>query len=523
VLSFVPPARLKLAVVRRYSEGPPAARLAARAALAFIQILKGERGGVCEQAESMGRGCFRRLAAGGCLIAKGIGPSPRSENLRLKLDRALHQRGGGGCVRLHNGTPYPLLVKFQPAGGVWDVSDPRPEGFSMFIDLVRDAEAAHLAAQLGVRAVVPLLLLRDHVTAPWEPTPAGFEAFLRRQLAAALAEHPFGVRDGAPPPDALRFRALGYHHLDGGTLIRWARSAFRLSDLQKAAAAADAGSLTALVVELAYAMGADPGSDARTLGLHVAAGLARTAASLFSVCGVHGQLGLHFQNLTLAGELADFDGAVFPHPARHLASVPLPALEGSDAHDRYLGRLQECEESWRLGLTSELITGYRRAGISHHETDEARLASALLFEVCAMHQHALRAADLIERSREADGSSGSALTRPGTVLDVSLMRQLRDRFVQVFVDAVAERGAAPLLAWSLERGQSRLVADHLTLAGTLTLFGWTAPEVPVDHLAVLCDAQQEARARWEAADLVGALARSSSGRLLDDQHRYKSL
>src|SRR5947207_548603 len=104
----------------------------AAAALEFLDDLRGPSERWYEQATWMGRGCSRQIHPGLFLVAKGVGPGPGSERMRVFLDAffRVYNDGNGACLRLDTGSYYPMLLQHFWKGGVVTVVDPRPEGMS---------------------------------------------------------------------------------------------------------------------------------------------------------------------------------------------------------------------------------------------------------------------------------------------------------------------------------------------------------------------------------------------------------
>ena len=502
-LRFTPRRAPAMAVVAEYApRGDAELRQAARW---LGDLLLGRARGTCAQTAWMGRGCFHRLAPGRYLVAKGVGPSPRSEALRQALDRRLREAhlGRAGCLRLPTGTDYPLLVKFRLCDGAWEALDARPEGFSMFGDVVRDAETAPVYRRAGVPALAPLLLLRNRLPAPWgEETPAALARFLAERLPPAAAEHLGPAAAAGAPRGMLRTHGLAYCHLDAGVLVRAAASPYRVADLHTAAVAGDRRAIATLAAHLSRRLlpGARGAAGRRGVATASTASLARTAGVLLGAGIVHGQLDLHYQNVTLAGELADFDSTSFAPPAAGGAGgKPFPPAALEACCERFWRRLAG-PSAWEVALMPGLEADFRRfAGLDRRGVDPARLASSLLGQVYDLYLHALRVADVLARSRRADPQ------RPGTVLGAGEVDGVRRSFAAALTAALVRRRSLPLLAWCLARGRARLLDERVERRGRATLYGWASPEVPLDHTAGSCDEARQAFIRREVEALCGVL------------------
>lgn len=486
---FIPCRRASLERAWDYSAALPEGRLR-RATLEVEELFLGSRTGACWQVPWMGRGCFRRVAPRCYLAAKGVGPGPRSEIMRQELDARMAGTWRGGCLRLETGTPYPLLVKFLDSAGSWEVVDPRPEGFSIFSDLVRDAEAALLLQDFGVRALRPLRLLRDRLKEPWrQPTPDGLAAYLAERLPAAIFDH---LRPAEPADRftrevarALRFQRLAYCRLDGGVLIRSALSPYRVANLQVVAAGGDGTAHRHLIGHMLRAFSHRRGSPAtvQELGLRFTRELARTAAALFREGILHGQLNLHFQNVSLAGEIADFDSMVFLRLVPLLAAgVPFPASgRHPSIYATYWQRMEEAGERWGIDLAASLTADFRAAaGLTPDGFLDSRVAAYSLRQIYDLHVHAQRTVDLLHRR-------AAGLKRPGTVLGPDRSAEVRACFARTFLGLLEAEGGRKLLAWSLRRGFAMLRDRLVDCRGRSTLYAWSSPDAPVQQMVHPCD------------------------------------
>jgi hypothetical protein len=467
-------------------------------------VLLGKQRGLCRQVAWMGRSCYREVAGRRYLVAKGIGPSPGSEAMRRLLDGALARRAGGlgGCLRLDTRTHYPLLVQFLRRGDVWDVISPRPEGFSMFSLLYREAESAVVFRHLGVPALSPLLLLRDRTDPPWPGRGrSGLQDYLARHLPQAIPRHLNG--GGGGPASRLRFLDLAYADLDGGVLIRSARSPYRVANLHSAALEGDRDSLRALGSHMAAQLpcrAAFPGG-AEELGLEFASRLARTAARLFCEGALHGQLHLHYQNVTLAGELADFDGAVFlrARPGR-VENVPFADAPRTAVYDSHRRQMESAEERGDVSIAAGLSDDYQEyAGADYDPPDRPRLAASLLRQIYDCYTQASRAADLLVRAYVP------VVQRAGAALSPGGLDAVRNRFARSCAGELARRRSLPLLGWCREHGLRYLLGRLLDQEGRRTIYGWASPAVPVDHLATPCDLSRSRYIRQEASALLESI------------------
>lgn len=458
----------------------------------------------------MGRGCFQRLSRSthkhAYLVAKGVGPGPGSEAMRQMLDETARAACGrsAGCLRLETGCFYPLLVKFLRARHGWEFVDPRPEGFCGFGNVLREAESSAFLTQLGLPVVAPLILLRHKVTPPWATnTRDGVERYLMAKMPASVDAH-LRAREGiahaaADVPVFPNIGGVEYRNMDGGILVRAARSPFRLANLEFAAASGDHGSLSDLVCHCIQQFGGVSPSKAEVTrtAYRFTHSLARTAARLFCEGVLHSQLHLHFQNVSLAAELADFDCTIFVRASLSMVEdlpfpAPLPVY-----YDTFWQRIRSLESSFDIDLMTSLAADYQRvAGLTSRSRDDGLLAASMLQQILDLQNHATRGADLLLRLFAKNPSQA------GTILEMRELEGLRQAFRHTFLTAVDWSGGSSLLQWCRRYGADRLCRSLRSLEGRRSTYGWWHEDVPVDTSHALCDPRRVDSILGESAQLL---------------------
>lgn len=497
-----------------------------RATYELEEVFLGKRRQLCKQVAWMGRGCYLKPLGSHYLVVKGVGPGPGSEHMRQMLDGVMRERGHGrgGCLRLDTKTFFPLLVQFINRNNSWVIFDPRPEGFSIFGFLYREAEAALILHQLDVRAVFPLLLLRHKINSPWVPKdPASLEEYLTRRLLPAIQKHLRLSDDDVSLP--ISFASLVYVDMDGGILIRKSLSPYRIANLHTTAVEGDQEGLRFLTTHMLDILGLGELTceSVTELRLTFASELARTAARLFAEGVIHGQLNIHHQNITLAAELADFDELIFvrAEPAL-LENIPFPESPYAHRYVEFGRELQRAERELGTDITGVLFDDYQEfVGISYEGLDQPRLAAFMLRQVYDLFVQSLITADLVSRNVTRDAG------RTGTVLRPQEIGAVQERFVTVFLDCVVAHKAVPLLDWCMENGFSYLFERLLNLKLKRTLYGWTHADVPLNRLIDICGSERAECIREEAHSFFEVLnsAKSHSAprtqleNLLDVIHR----
>ena len=521
IVTFQPRASPRLERIREYGpwRGDHPLR---RAAVALESTLRGEGETRYRQTTWMGRGCFAAVTATRFLSAKGTGPGPGSEAVRVALDTALRDSVGGsgsggggiegGCVRLETGGFHPLLVPFRRRDGTWEVTDPRPEGFSMFGHLVREAEAAAVYQAIGVPTPAPLRLLRRREAIPWtEDSRDALARYLTGRVSGIIRAH---LDDAIDRPIACR--GLTYCHMDGGVLMRSARSPFRIANLQTAAATRDTRFLRYLAAHTVRLWGVASDNPLTADAVRFAATrlvtqLARSAAALFAEGVLHDRLGQHHQNITLAAEIADLDATLFLRTqAWHEGEPPFPGdTRGSPGdsrvstmqptYARFWTNIRQAERDLGIDVLSVIDADTDRLGGAGRQ--DARWAAAMLRQLFEVWTQALRAADLLHR---ALGSSPDA---PGTVLPVSVSRELMAIFTSTVARELARRRGIELFAWAARHGFDRLMHRFSESTGTRTIHGWSHPTVPVESLRQRCEPARTAHIVDDANRFFAALGR----------------
>lgn len=519
IVPFQPQASSGLELVKDYGRtwGDEPRR---RAANALAAMLRGQGQVRCRQTSWMGRGCFVPVTTTSFLSAKGTGPGPGSEALRVALDAAQRAEGmgEGGCLRVETGGFHPLLVPFRRRAGRWEVADPRPEGFSKLALLVRDAESAAVYRTIGVPTLAPLLLLRRSEPMPWgESSHHALAHYLAARLPRAIRAH---LRSTVERP--ISFCGLSYCHLDGGVLIRAAQSPFRLANLQRAAATCDRRFLRYLTLHTLGRWHVGGGSPAlsvdavRSCSSRLLARLARSGAALFAEGVLHNRLGQQHQNITLAAEIADLDASVFlrtqswadgepPFPAnagltRRRRGVPM----SRSVYAQFWANLRHAEDAHGIEILRVIDADTRGlAGLCEDGREGAWRAAAMLRQLFDLYAQGTRAGDLLLRTFAASPDV------PGTVLPPDLRRQMRVGFTSIVTSELGDRRSLELLAWALRHGHDQLMKG-LAESERSSIHGWSHPDAPVEPLDSRCDRARAEHVLQEAQVFIEAL-RNAAG------------
>jgi len=449
----------------------------------------------------MGRSGFRQNADGSFLVLKGIGPGPGSEWMRGLIDQnARESHGGdGGCLRLRTGTPYPLLVPFGRLHGAWRVHSARPEGMARFPLCLLEAEVASIYQRLEVPVARPLFVSRNRTCPPWDD---GNSSSMGRYLRATL---PQAIRDHLELPEIVETNSIVvgrqvYAYLDAGILARRVRSPYRISNVCQAVIDGDAESLSRLAQHLRQICGTDaPGES-------IVARLARTAGLLFCEGAIHGQLHIHHQDITLAGELADLDCTTFLRSLpKHVEDIPFGPSQVGDGYQRCHDRLQGLGARHEVALASDPDRRYQTHFVGSTASDgwrRTQIASALLRQLFDLYNQGALAADRM------------ALLE-GRRLDAPDRIRLRMLFVVEAATVIQTLQSRSLFHWCLEHGWEKLVSQDLATLGRRTLYGWACPGVQLDFVDLPGDTVRSRFVQNEVEAFFRALAAEVEGHSAD--------
>ena len=452
-------------------------------------------GGALSQHTWMGRSGFRPNPDGSYLVVKGIGPGPGSEWMRAFIDRNSYRsyHGAGGCLRLGTGTPFPLLVPFGQGERAWRVHTARPEGMSRFSLCLLEAEAACLYREISVPVALPLSVSRVHYPTPWE---AGSHTSMGEFLAARMPE---AVRShlrlaGKAAPDVFQIGRQVYVELDAGVLARRVLSPFRIANLYQATLDEDRESLTGLFHHMSCVLDA---AGVTEVGNALLKRLARTAGTLFCEGVIHGQLHIHFQDITLAGELADLDCTTFLRSLPDsIEDIPFGASTAGTAYRRHRARLQQLGSSFGVRLVEDADLRYNARFIGSKASDGWRhlqIATALLRQLFDLYNQAALAVDRLGRLE-------------GGPLNWEELSRLRHLFTQEVATEIRRHRGRTLFHWCLQHGWERLLDVDLCPLNKRTLYGWASAGVPPDFVNSPGDAIRARFVRAEAESFFTALS-----------------
>lgn len=479
----------------------------------FEQALRGTKSAPHKQSAWMGRGSFQQLGTHSFsyLIGKGIGPGAGSEEMRQLLDDLWKKRAGdlnGGCIRLETDTYYPLLLQYkQNSKDAWVITDPRPEGSSIFGAVLREAEAGEVYAKLGLDVVAPVRVYRNKITPPWgvRNGKQGLVAYIKKHTAKHLSiRHPHeNITEKNISVENLV--ESGYWQYDSGILLRYAKTPYRIVNLHFALIDNDRELLETLTAHTRKALRetitSAQGTRGRNTDMELVKKLGSLSGQMFSNGIIHGQLHIHYQNVSVVGELADLDATIFlPSFLKRDAHFPLPALshKAQKLFDAYPQTIIKKEKEFGIQMMRFVLTDLRTyTGSQKQKTmQKKKVAMYTLGQIYDLYNHALKAYDLLGRSQ------CSRIQKKGTILTKDEMNMVRTKFISEFLSIVKAQQGVDFLQWSLDNGEKSLISDYLDKHAETSIYGWHKPSTPVNHLLVPYNDQRIAFVRNDALKLL---------------------
>jgi hypothetical protein len=409
----------------------------------------------------MGRACFRSIGHLGCVLGKGVGPGQGSEDMRALLDRlwrSLSDGDGGGCIRLDGPEFYPFLAQYYRYDNTrqYRVFDPRPEGLSIFGAIVREyVTSIEVYESVQIASPIAVSVLRHHLPCPWGD---GHSVDAAKDFVAESFTGVVSRVDADTADYAVCVDKMTYPDLDAGVLIRTARTPVRLQNIYDLAVAGEWAEVSDMMrnvfAELEVPEDAWVGVLCDTLGA--------TAGQLLEHNIIHGQIDSHYQNLTAAGELCDFDSTVVAPWGCGQSSIDL------------CGKLSDMDGEFGLEMSS-----FYREDIELFAPTPEVAACNLVEQAYALWSASLRAADILARLT-LGGTSAH-----GTVLDGHAIAAHLSRFIDAMNVRVGQCGRQTLRA---AEGLSGLIAERCeSIVGDRSVLGWANERRPFNHFSHTCD------------------------------------
>jgi hypothetical protein len=362
--------------------------------------------------------------------------------------------GRGGCMRLQGGD-FPLLIPYiyeEPSK--LKIFDPRPEGYSVFGAIAREALFSDHLIGCGALVPTPVAFYRRALEPEWEfATVESQSEYLIKQFSK--------LADGHPAPE-VRVEDLHYSDMDAGMLVRMVRHPNRVQEIVQASYD---GQPQLEKMDASLSVGARRRGFASWVE-ELERGLAHNLGTFLEHGVIHGQLETHYQNVTMAGEICDWDAGVIDVQFTGAAALR-QTITGADR-------------------------AYGTVMLGFLEKDQGRFADyseQLLRQVYA----------LANVNAFAHKLNALARGRPFT----EEQRLVADaRFLKITVEAI-KPSARSTVADMLD--QTSGVPLHYELAGSTSILGWARHERPHNHFKHVCDVRDERFVEADAYRVVAAL------------------
>lgn len=224
----------------------------------------------------------------------------------------------------------------------------------------------------------------------------------------------------------------------------------------------------------------------RELDIILVRKLGETAGRLFTHGVIHGQLHVHYQNVSVVGEFSDFDSSIFLNNySSMMKNIPMPKLEKTIqmAHGNLTQSISKIEKKYKINIQKFIdsdvnkYTGMKKTG----QINNKILAMYMLGQIYDIYNHAIKAYDLLLRSDRKN------FAEKGTILTKQEITTARTEFMRLFMTEIKKDKAVPLLSWAIEYGAKPFIETYLNKKGVTTIYGWQKKTVPLNHLLKKCD------------------------------------
>ncbi|MFI3166493.1 MAG: hypothetical protein R3Y32_00070 [Bacillota bacterium] len=252
------------------------------------------------QSSWMGRGCYKKVGED-YLFLKGVGPSAGSEEFRLVMNDFWNKRSivkKGGCVRIFVEDFSILVEYFYDNKYKIELFDPRPEGYSIFGAVYREAIFSDYVYNKGGIVPKPISVYKGELKYTWgNHNKQAMGDFVRSQFITLQS------LDGRIE---INLSKIFYDDNKVGLLARLLKSEIRLQELvkeyidNKDSFGDICYNLDVIAKKKGYS----------NLLSHFESAMIKNLILLVELGVIHSNLQTHFQNFTLAGEICDWDAAI---------------------------------------------------------------------------------------------------------------------------------------------------------------------------------------------------------------------
>jgi len=248
----------------------------------------------------MGRGCFKPHN-NSFMFLKGVGPTEGSERFRKIMDLFWAKRSSidkGGCVRL-NTPDFPILIEyFYKSEDEIELFDPRPEGYSIFGAVLREAIISDFLEKHGLLIPKAIAVYKTILKPIWKNND--------REAMGQYCLDAFRKKMKLPVPIKVNLSKVQYEDAMAGALVRLLKSSVRLQEIVE---------VYIHHIDELHAFSATLDKDAKTHGFEcwtrmLEHGLMINLIGMLKCGIIHSNLQTHYQNFSLCGEVCDWDAAI---------------------------------------------------------------------------------------------------------------------------------------------------------------------------------------------------------------------
>ena len=248
----------------------------------------------------MGRGCYKSFG-NQFVFLKGIGPTSGSEKFRQIMDKFWKGRSPvqkGGCVRLTT-NDFPILIEyfFRNRKEI-EVFDPRPEGYSIYGAVLREAIISEYLYNKNFYIPQPVAIYRTDLLASWENG--------NKEQMAQYCYNAFLDVMKVPGDVQVNLSKIQYEDCKAGLFVRIFNSEIRLQEIVEVYIHHESQ-----LPELSKKLD----EEAEKKGWEnwpkmFACGMIRNLIMFLKFGVIHSNLQTHYQNFSLSGEICDWDAAI---------------------------------------------------------------------------------------------------------------------------------------------------------------------------------------------------------------------
>lgn len=269
----------------------------------------------------MGRGCFKPND-GKYVFLKGVGPTDGSEIFRQIMDKFWQGRspiGKGGCVRLQT-NDFPILIEYYyKSEKEIEVFDPRPEGYSIYGAVLREAIISEYLYGKNFYIPQPLAIYKTKLLAEWEDG--------NNEQMAQYCKKAFVDTMNLPSDITVNLSKVQYEDCKAGLFVRLFDSELRLQEVVEVYIHHE-DRLKSLSDELDVKARNEGWENWTQKFEH---GMIRNLVMFLKYGVIHSNLQTHYQNFSLNGEICDWDAAII-HKSFPCADEFRNLLERADQH-----------------------------------------------------------------------------------------------------------------------------------------------------------------------------------------------